>query len=68
MLKQHINIFVPVITIIVNMSLEYATFPPHFKNALVSPLIKTPSLDADNLKNFHPVSNLCFISKIVEKL
>ena len=68
MLKQHINIFVPVITKIVNMSLEYATFPSHFKNALVSPLIKKPSLDADNLKNFRPVSNLCFISKIVEKV
>ena len=35
---------------------------------LVSPLIKNPSLDADNLKNFRPVSNLCFISKIVEKV
>ena len=50
------------------MSFEYATFPCHFKNAFVSPLIKKPSLDADNLKNFRPVSNLCFISKIVEKV
>ena len=24
-------------------------------------------MDVDNLKNFRPVSNLCFISKIVEK-
>ena len=68
MLKQNINIFVPVITKIVNMSLEYATFPSHFKNVLVSPLIKKPPLDADNLKNFRPVSNLCFISKIAEKV
>ena len=67
-IDKHINIFVSVITKIVNMPLEYATFPSHFKNALVSPLIKKPSLDADNLKNFRPLSNLCFISKIVEKV
>ena len=68
MLKEHIDIFVPVITKIANMSLDHATFPAHFKNALVSPLLKKPSLDADNLKNFRPVSNLRFISKIVEKV
>ena len=33
----------------------------------MSPLLKKPSLDVDNLKNFRLVSNLCFISKIVEK-
>ena len=35
-------------------------------NALVSPLLKKPSLGVDNLKNFRSVSNLLFISKIVE--
>ena len=67
MLKEHIDILVPVITIIVNLSFDNAIFPTHFRNALVSPLLKKPSLDVDNLKNFRPVSNLCFISKIVEK-
>ena len=67
MLKEHIDILVPVITRIVNLSFDNAIFPTHFRNALVSPLLKKPSLDVDNLKNFRPVSNLCFISKIVEK-
>ena len=67
MLKEHIDILVPVITRIVNHSFDNAIFPTHFRNALVSPLLKKPSLDVDNLKNFRPVSNLCFISKIVEK-
>jgi hypothetical protein len=68
MLKDHINILLPVITNIVNLSLESAVFPDHFKNALVSPLLKKPSLDSDILKNFRPVSNLMFVSKIVEKV
>ena len=67
MLKDHINILAPVITRIVNNSFETAIFPDHFKNALVTPLLKKPSLDPEILKNFRPVSNLKFVSKIVEK-
>ena len=43
-------------------------FPNDFKNAIVKPLLKKPSLDKDELKNYRPVSNLHFISKVNEKL
>jgi hypothetical protein len=34
----------------------------------VTSLLKKPSLDPDELKNFRPVSNLTFVSKVVERL
>ena len=38
-----------------------------FKTAIVKPLLKKPSLDHNNLKNYRPVSNLSFLSKLWEK-
>ena len=35
---------------------------------LVQPLLKKPSLSTDDLNNFRPISNLNFISKILEKV
>ena len=37
-----------------------------FKTAVVTPLIKMANLPADDLKNYHPVSGLSFISQLVE--
>ena len=34
----------------------------------MKPLLKKPSLDKDALKNYRPISNLHFISKVIEKL
>ena len=38
------------------------------ESALVRPLLKNPSLDAEGLKNYRPVSNLSFISKQTERV
>jgi hypothetical protein len=48
------------------MSLSEGIFPTCFKNALVTPLLKKPSLDINDLKNYHPISGLSFVSKLVE--
>ena len=53
---------------IVNLSLTEGCFPSHFKSALVSPLLKKPTLNKDDMKNYRPVSNLSFLSKILEKV
>ena len=42
--------------------------PTAFKQAIVGPLLKKPRLDMNNLKNYRPVSNLPFVSKIIEKV
>ena len=43
-------------------------FPYAFKTAHVKPLLKKSSSDKNDLKNYTPVSNLSFISKVVEKV
>lgn len=52
---------------IMNSSLASGTVPVYFKQAVVEPLIKKPSLDPNVLSNFRPISMLPFISKILEK-
>ena len=58
----------PVITRIVNLSLSSGKFPKEFKYAVVKPLLKKPTLDSIDLKNYRPISNLSFLSKLVERI
>ena len=67
-LKDHIDLLLSTITRIVNLSLKTRTFPSQFKSAVVKPLLKKSTLDSENLKNYRPVSNLTFVSKIIEKI
>ena len=43
-------------------------FPHYFKSALVTSILKKRCLDHNDLNNYRPVSNLCFIAKIQENL
>ena len=52
---------------IVNYSLQESGFPSCFKTAHVTPLLKKAGLDKNILKNYRPVSNLSYISKLIEK-
>jgi hypothetical protein len=67
LLKDLLDILASPITFIVNLSLTSGTVPSDMKHALVRPLLKKASLDRDLLKNYRPVSNLSFVSKVVEK-
>ena len=55
---------------IVNASLSCACaeFPTELKKAFLTPLIKKIILDCEIFKNYRPVSNLSFISKLVERV
>ena len=59
---------VPVVTHVVNESFLSGIFLSMFKTAIVKPLLKNPSLDQDDLKNYRLVSNLFFRSKVADKL
>ena len=48
--------------------MDTSTFPQNFKEAHVRPLLKKTSFPKNELKNYRPVSNLSFISKILEKV
>ena len=51
---------------IVNSSLSLGYVPKTFKLAIIKPLIKKPQLDPRELVNYRPISNLTFLSKILE--
>ena len=68
LLHELLPLLAPVIVDIVNASMSSGRFPFDLKSAIIYPLLKNPSLDPNVLKNFRPVSNLSFISKIVEKV
>ena len=54
------------ITRIVNLSLTERKFPSQWKIASIRPLLKKTGLEL-LAKNYRPVSNLSFLSKLVEK-
>eukprot|EP00116_Pleurobrachia_bachei_P007204 sb/3467466/ len=56
----------PIISDIVNGSLQEGRFPEMLKQSLVRPSFKKKDSPED-MKNYRPVSNLSFISKIIEK-
>ena len=68
LLKQCLDELAPVITCIVNKSLVAATLLASLKHATVKPLLKKPRLDTNEFNNFRPISNLKFLSKLIEKI
>ena len=61
-MKECIAELVPTITDIANMSLRDSLMSKSSKTALIRPLLKKTGLD------YRPVSNLTFISKVIEKV
>ena len=66
-LQEIIEGCIPAMTHLVNSSLDQGAFCNTWKEALVKPLIKKKSLGTLN-SNYRPVSNLSFISKIIENV
>ena len=66
LLKSSLDCLLPVITEVINRSIASSTFPSKFKTASVTPLLKKPDLEADELRNYRPVSNLPYLGKITE--
>ena len=65
LLNECVVVLLPPITKIINLSLDSGYFPRTWKCALVRPLLKKDGLPPV-FKNFRPVSNLAFVSKLVE--
>ena len=63
-----LDLLCPVIWKIVKLSLETSVMPTELKQAVIRPLLKKPSLDYQEFKNFRPISNLTFLSKVIEKV
>ena len=68
-LTTNLDVLLPVWVQIVNLSLVTGNMAT-LKNPVLSPLIKELSslIDTENLKNYRPISNLLFISKLIERV
>ena len=62
-----IDVVAPIITKIVNTSLQSGIFSINLKEDLLQPLLRKPGLELI-FKNFRPVSNLSYLSKLIECL
>jgi len=58
----------PYLVNIINLSLQSGVVPSSFKQAIVNPILKKPSLDHSVPNNFRPISKLSFMSKTLEKV
>ncbi len=56
------------ITDIMHASLLSGTVPTAFKTAVITPTLKKPGTDSNNFNNYRPISNLPFLSTILEKI
>ena len=53
---------------LVNASLLSGSFPSSQRHALVTPVLKKPHLDPSVPNNYRPISNLSFISKLLQRV
>ena len=68
LLKQCSSSLVPVLKHIINILLSSSEMPSMLKEAVISPILKKSSLDPEVLKNYRPVSNLGYASKLIERV
>ena len=66
LLKEALELLLLTLTKLVNLSLAEGVFIQEWKIALVKPLLKKVGMDLINT-SYHPVLNLPFLSKVVEK-
>ena len=67
-IKLIAEIIAPVLTFIINLSIQSSTFPTIWKWAKVIPLLKSMSADAILPKSYRPVALLPILSKVMEKV
>jgi hypothetical protein len=68
LLKSCLNALLLPLTTLINLSISDSVFPDEFKLAIVTPLHKNHSLPTHDLSSYRPISNLNFISKILERI
>ena len=53
---------------IINIYLHSGIVPSSLKHAIIKPILKKPGLDIECLSNYRPISQIPFISKILERI
>jgi hypothetical protein len=68
LVKDFLDVILPFVARMCNTSIQEGSLPASQKRAIVTPALKKHDLDCTDVKNYRPISNLTFMSKIVEKL
>ena len=68
LLKRNLNFFCLSYTDLINKCIQHSNFPLILKHSIITPILKKPSLDKSLPENYRPISNLSFLSKIIEKI
>ena len=68
MIKNYVDLLSPVITNIVKQSLSTGEFLSPLRLSHVRPCLKKENLDKEIFKNYRPVANIPFLSKVIEKV
>ena len=64
----HRRVLLPFICTMCNVSLQHGLLHESQKEAIVTPILKKHDLDPDDVKSYRPISNLTFISKVIERI
>ena len=65
--KKIVPLIIDIVTKLINKSLTEGAFSKHWKTAIICPLLKKPGTELI-ASNYRLVSNLPFLSKVVEKI
>src|SRR6218665_2549751 len=68
LLKSYMDLLAPYITSLFNSSLSSGAFPTCYKDAYVTPRLKKLTLPHCELSSYRPISNLSFLSKLLERV
>ena len=68
LVKEFLDTMLPFLTRMCNASLQEGRLPSSQTTAIVTPALKKPSLDPSDMKNYRPISNLSFMSKVVDRI
>jgi len=67
-LREVVDVVLPFIWVLCNSSLREGCLPSSQKTAVVTPVLKKAGADPDEPKNYRPISNLTFLSKVIERI
>src|SRR6218665_1176388 len=68
LIQDYVDDLLPFLTLLCNRSLQEGALPDSQKRSVVFPALKRDGLDLKDPSNFRPISNVSFLSKIIEKI
>jgi hypothetical protein len=66
-LRDVVDVLTPLIHVMCNASLREGHLPSSQKAAVITPIPRKANADSNELKNYKPIQNLTFISKVIER-